>query len=169
MYLGAGTTRVTAALSLPTFKDSPLHDGSDSMPQSVLKFGHDLFSREQIQASPDTFHCERYRIAQGRAAPAHTSPHSSSCRTETEQPSCSSSAPHPALANLPRPPCSHPLSPSWAEEANPLPYSRNNEVVGSHDKDLASSRAALHGEVRHTEIRREGLGVINQLAQGISF
>lgn len=67
MYLGAATTWATAALSLPVFKDSPLHDGSVSTPPSVLKFGHDLFSREQIQASPDMFRCERCRIAQGRA------------------------------------------------------------------------------------------------------
>lgn len=74
----------------------------------------------------------------------------------------------PALLNLLSSPHSHPLSALW-REGNPLPYNCNNEVIGSHDKNLAGSRSALHREVRQAEIWREGLGIIYQLAQGISF
>lgn len=113
-------------------------------------------------------------IAQGRAAPAHTSPphlhYFFCCRTNWDRAAQLLQVwSHPVMLNLFSSPCSHPLSTLWREEVNPLPYNSNNEVIGPHDKHLASSRSTLHGEVRQAEIRREGLGVINQLAQGISF
>lgn len=83
-----------AALSLPVFKDSPPGDGSASMPPSVLKFGHHLFSEVQIQANPDMFRCER-AVGLHRAE-QHQLPHlyplfpipPAVGLTRTEQPSC---------------------------------------------------------------------------------
>lgn len=56
------------------------------------------------------------------------------------------------------------LSLLWRGKANPLPHHGNNEVIRAHDQDLAGSGAALQGRVRHAQVRREGLGVIDQLA-----
>lgn len=70
---------------------------------------------------------------------------------------------HSVLLNLSLlPACT--LSSLWRGEANPLPHHGDNEVIRAHDQDLAGSGAALQGRVRHAQVRRKGLGVIDQLA-----
>lgn len=69
--------------------------------------------------------------------------------------------------NVPSFLCSLISKPCHAEKVNPLPYHCNNVVIGSHNEDLASRGAALHGEGWNIDTRREGLGVINELTQEI--
>lgn len=150
------------------FEDSFRCDGSASISP---KFA---ITREQIQATPAMFRCERapglHRAEQQR--PTHLKPISPIPLLQDRLGQSSPAAPAPV------PPCPAeptpssllpPLSSSWREEANPVPHHGDDEVVRAHDEDLAGGSPALQGEVRHAEIGREGLGVIDQLAQGIGF
>lgn len=171
MHLGAGATYVTTALSPSPCLSIP--SAVMDLPPSVLYLPPLLSQGADTGHSSHVSLSEGSKIAQGRAAPAHTSqPHLFPflcCRTDRHRAAQLLQVwSHPVLLNLFLLPA-HTLSSLWRGEASPLPHHGDNEVIGAHDQDLAGGGAALRGRVRHVQVGREGPGVIDQLAQGAGF